>query len=141
MQVTEIRRLMSFGQRENVSMTARVDEGEDPKDALRELELVMREGIARYEEATVPRCRICGCTDDHGCYDGCYWVERDLCSACALSEEYVEAQARGVACNAVGLALDMEDARSVELVDRVTDAIIDAYRKGRRAKDMAEGER
>ena len=70
-----------------------------------------------------------------------YEVEPDLCSSCALSEEYVEAHARGVACNAVGLALDMEDARSVELVDRVTDAIIDAYRKGRRARGMAEGER
>ena len=133
MQVTEIRRLMSFGQRENMSMTARVDECEDPHDALRALESVMREGIARYEDATVPRCRICGCTDDHACYGGCYWVEPDLCSSCALSEEYVEAHARGVACNAVGLALDMEDARSVELVDLVAEAIIDAYRKGRRA--------
>ena len=34
-------------------------------------------------------CRVCGCTDDD-CYccvmstgDACYWVEDDLCSACA----------------------------------------------------------
>lgn len=141
MQITEIRRLMSFGQRENMTMSARLDEGDDPFLSLQALETVMREGIRRYEEASVPRCRICGCTDDHACYGGCYWVEPDLCSSCALSEEYVEAHARGVACNAVGLTLDMEDARSVELVDRVTDAIIDAYRKGRRARGMAEGER
>ncbi len=29
------------------------------------------------------RCRICGCTDDNACEGGCYWVEEDLCSACA----------------------------------------------------------
>ena len=30
------------------------------------------------------RCRICGCTDDHACPGGCYWVndEHNLCSAC-----------------------------------------------------------
>jgi len=27
-------------------------------------------------------CRVCGCTDDHACPGGCYWVELDLCSAC-----------------------------------------------------------
>jgi hypothetical protein len=38
---------------------------------------------------TVRRCRICGCTDDdcHQCIEKtgepCYWVEFDLCSACA----------------------------------------------------------
>lgn len=29
------------------------------------------------------RCRVCGCTDDHPCPDGCCWVENDLCSQCA----------------------------------------------------------
>lgn len=29
------------------------------------------------------RCRVCGCTDLHGCEDGCWWVEDDLCSNCA----------------------------------------------------------
>ena len=28
-------------------------------------------------------CRICGCTWDHACPGGCYWVEDDLCSVCA----------------------------------------------------------
>ncbi len=27
-------------------------------------------------------CRVCGCTDNHACPDGCYWVEPDLCSQC-----------------------------------------------------------
>lgn len=30
----------------------------------------------------VRRCRICGCTDAHGCPEGCEWVEWDLCSSC-----------------------------------------------------------
>jgi len=29
-----------------------------------------------------PKCRICGCDDDHACEGGCYWVEPDLCSGC-----------------------------------------------------------
>lgn len=33
-------------------------------------------------------CRECGCSDEIGCEDGCWWVESDLCSLCA--EELVE---------------------------------------------------
>ena len=28
-------------------------------------------------------CRKCGCTDNHACPGGCYWIEPDLCSRCA----------------------------------------------------------
>lgn len=35
----------------------------------------------------VPTCRICGCTDDHACEGGCWWVEADLCSTCAAAME------------------------------------------------------
>lgn len=28
------------------------------------------------------KCRVCGCTWDHGCPGGCYWVADDLCSQC-----------------------------------------------------------
>jgi hypothetical protein len=27
-------------------------------------------------------CRVCGCTDDHACAGGCWWVEENLCSTC-----------------------------------------------------------
>lgn len=27
-------------------------------------------------------CRVCGCTDQHGCPNGCFWVADDLCSNC-----------------------------------------------------------
>lgn len=30
----------------------------------------------------VRECRVCGCTDEEGCPEGCYWVEPDLCSNC-----------------------------------------------------------
>ncbi len=40
------------------------------------------------KESTEPRkCRVCGCTDDHACEGGCYWVEDDLCSSCVGAEE------------------------------------------------------
>lgn len=32
-------------------------------------------------------CRVCGCTDDHACPGGCYWVKPDLCSRCAEEME------------------------------------------------------
>ena len=37
------------------------------------------------------KCRICGCTDEHACPGGCYWVEDDLCSRC---DEAIEAVSR-----------------------------------------------
>lgn len=36
-------------------------------------------------------CRKCGCTEHAACGDGCYWVEPDLCSACANLENEGEA--------------------------------------------------
>jgi len=37
---------------------------------------------ARRVVLRLPRCRVCGCTDDLPCPGGCYWAERDLCSEC-----------------------------------------------------------
>jgi hypothetical protein len=34
-----------------------------------------------------PMCRKCGCTDNRACDEGCFWVEADLCSACAPEKE------------------------------------------------------
>jgi len=31
-------------------------------------------------------CRVCGCTDAIACPGGCYWVETDLCSSCAVPQ-------------------------------------------------------
>lgn len=27
-------------------------------------------------------CRLCGCTDEHACDGGCFWIAEGLCSAC-----------------------------------------------------------
>ena len=46
----------------------------DPKDEIRH--------VAETERT----CRICGCTWNNACVtdgEACYWVEADLCSACA----------------------------------------------------------
>lgn len=37
----------------------------------------------RLEEATGTFCRVCGCSEYSACEGGCWWVEGDLCSACA----------------------------------------------------------
>ena len=31
-------------------------------------------------------CRVCGCSHHDPCPEGCWWVEPDLCSACAEEE-------------------------------------------------------
>lgn len=38
----------------------------------------MPEDVVRHPR----KCRVCGCTDDRACPEGCYWVEADLCSEC-----------------------------------------------------------
>lgn len=37
------------------------------------------------------QCQVCGCTDSHGCADGCYWVnaEETLCSHCVQTTAMV----------------------------------------------------
>lgn len=39
--------------------------------------------MAMEKKAEERQCRICGCTENHACSGGCYWVEDGLCSACA----------------------------------------------------------
>jgi hypothetical protein len=41
-----------------------------------------RPGCQYVKRRPERKCRVCGCTDAHGCANGCYWVEWDLCSAC-----------------------------------------------------------
>ncbi|WP_049974059.1 hypothetical protein [Azospirillum sp. B4] len=44
------------------------------------------DGLPRRPELAgidVHACRGCGCTQDHACEGGCWWVEEDLCSTCA----------------------------------------------------------
>lgn len=43
---------------------------------------------SRYSFLKEKKCRVCGCTDICACSGGCYWVEDDLCSACANDEKW-----------------------------------------------------
>lgn len=40
-------------------------------------------------------CRICGCTDGHGCEEGCSWDSINLCTRCAPLIEAATANAQG----------------------------------------------
>lgn len=42
--------------------------------------LLAEHGVDLSDE---PTCRGCGCSDSLACEEGCWWVEADLCSACA----------------------------------------------------------
>jgi len=37
---------------------------------------------ARVRQRWVRRCRVCRCSDAHGCAEGCVWAAIDLCSEC-----------------------------------------------------------
>lgn len=42
------------------------------------------------EQAAMQKCRVCGCTENHACPGGCYWIEPDLCSECVDPETYFD---------------------------------------------------
>lgn len=33
-------------------------------------------------------CRVCACTEEHACSEGCFWIEPDLCSECIGREPH-----------------------------------------------------
>lgn len=39
-------------------------------------------GIPDLTPFGVQQCRVCGCTEAHGCEAGCSWAETDLCTEC-----------------------------------------------------------
>jgi hypothetical protein len=45
----------------------------------------LKSALAQYLEATAGEqsCKVCGCTTDFACPQGCYWIEENLCSTCA----------------------------------------------------------
>lgn len=49
------------------------------------LEYILQEALNQHKAPGV--CRVCGCTDENGCPEGCYWIEADLCSQCAPDHE------------------------------------------------------
>ncbi|MGH0054172.1 MAG: hypothetical protein ACQ5SW_12350 [Sphaerochaetaceae bacterium] len=60
-----------------------IDENPMTEEEVRlEYDVCIKKGAVFLVEL-VRACRVCGCTDYHACAEGCYWVEADLCSACA----------------------------------------------------------
>lgn len=47
---------------------------------------ILEDGKARWVIPCSQYCRVCGCTYDDPCDEGCYWVEADLCSQCARKQ-------------------------------------------------------
>jgi len=35
------------------------------------------------KQAGIQACKVCGCSEDDACEEGCSWVDAALCSACA----------------------------------------------------------
>lgn len=46
------------------------------------------------QESDIRACRVCGCTDAHGCENGCFWVEDDLCDNCVGLDTRADLPAR-----------------------------------------------
>jgi len=42
-----------------------------------------REAMDEAAKAHQRHCRVCGCTDLTACDPPCWWVAKDLCSACS----------------------------------------------------------
>jgi hypothetical protein len=69
-------------------LRARYTEGID-SERVKEICAAEREGrltvVSRNKDTR--KCRVCGCTDDMACPGGCFWIEPNLCSACATPEQ------------------------------------------------------
>lgn len=66
------------------------DRAGETSERTRRCEYEVREALRiHYSKPakSVRRCHVCGCTDDRACPDGCYWVEKDLCSRCVNQQE------------------------------------------------------
>lgn len=46
----------------------------------------IREGDPAPRPLAERVCRVCGCTQNHACEGGCWWINDDLCSSCAAKE-------------------------------------------------------
>lgn len=57
-------------------------EAEKHEAVMAHIRALIRQGESDGLEDT-QACRVCGCSNDHACPEGCYWVEEDLCSVCA----------------------------------------------------------
>lgn len=50
-------------------------------------ERILADGKAQGIVPCGQYCRVCGCTEEDPCDEGCWWIEPDLCSACGAKLE------------------------------------------------------
>lgn len=53
----------------------------DPLATMKELATLAK----KFAAALPTTCRVCGCTEEKACEDGCSWVAPGLCSACVIA--------------------------------------------------------
>ena len=51
---------------------------------------IPNEFITKWQEEATWECKICGCTQNNACPEGCYWVEKNLCSVCARNTDSIQ---------------------------------------------------
>jgi hypothetical protein len=53
--------------------------------------MAQREKRALPAPVKIRACRVCGCTDDRACDEGCWWLSDhdDLCSSCVAAQPHV----------------------------------------------------
>jgi hypothetical protein len=69
------------------------------------------------------RCRRCGCSNLSACAGGCWWVEDDLCSSCAVAVDV-----------ATGITIDVEELERIAprpIVFTSIDDVVEHLRWGR----------
>jgi len=82
-----------IGELSLLSMVASCGDGECWEHAMIEADLRLADLVPQAADYPagpdlaalgIRACRNCGCTEASGCEGGCWWVEPDLCSNCAL---------------------------------------------------------
>lgn len=63
-------------------------------------------------------CRVCGCTWDHACPGGCYWVEPNLCSKCMGKQAYNGISLKG------DIVMEYLKVDCIEAVVRINETIV-----------------
>lgn len=93
-------------------------------------------------------CKVCGCTDEEGCFNGCWWVndDHDLCSNCqqkyTITLEIYEILAIDNGRYNIEPIMNEELIPICELTtENEVDAFIDGYALAKRYRPLAVDEK
>jgi len=99
------------GELVNAATVAALDEARGDRTFIQdEADVLLTANSALYCADCAPDvaiCRICGCTDEIGCSEGCQWIGDDLCTGCAKKLEQGDRNpVTDVTCYECGAGLD-----------------------------------